>query len=147
MEELADAGSYAGEICRPICLIFYDFIANYLADYGEDNPDLRLFDLQMGDLKTMLFSLMLDNYITYCQSTMQGDTVFDSDMVRQILNAFEQIDFELNDTMDADTAAYTGSDSLFSIYMPLTSFSSYYDSYTPLILSLTPDVQPCWGQT
>ena len=129
---------------------FYDFIANYMADYGEDNPDLKLFDMDTN-IKTMLFSLMLDNYITYCQAELNGETVFDGDMCRQILTAFEAIDFsELGngDTGSDNVVVYTGDQnkaSLFSLYMPLTTFSSYYKDLTPLVLSLTPDVDPVIG--
>ena len=125
---------------------FYDFLANYAADYGEDNPDLRLFNMGGDNLKTLLFSIMLDNYITYCQSMLDGKTEFDTDMCREILTAFESIDFkELADSNDADAASYTNKPSLFNVYMPLTTFSSQYDTITPLILSLTPDTEPVLG--
>ena len=125
---------------------FYDFIANYMADYGEDNPDVRLFDMGGDQLKTMLFSLMLDNYITYCQSALGGETQFDTDLCREVLTAFEGIDFEeLAANVDTDTASYSDKDFLFSVYMPLTTFSSMYDKVTPLILSLTADTEPVLG--
>lgn len=128
---------------------FYDFIANYMADYGEDHPDLKLFDLDTN-LKTMLFSLMLDNYITYCQSVLGGETAFDTDLCRTLFTAFEQIDFdELGGTQDdSGVVTYTqdqGQISLFNIYLPLTTFSSFYEKSTPLILSLTPDTEPVIG--
>lgn len=125
---------------------FYDFLANYTADYGEDHPDLRLFDMGGDNLKTMLFSLMLDNYITYCQAELGGKTEFDTDMCREILTAYEAIDFqELADNDNSDAADYASKPSLFSVYMPLTTFSSQYDDVTPLILSLTPDTKPVLG--
>ena len=125
---------------------FFDFIANYMADYGEDNPDVRLFDMGGENLKTMIFSLMLDNYITYCQAALNGETVFDSDLCRELLTAFEQIDFDaLKDNTDTTSTDYQAKDSLFMVYMPLTTFNSYYDGFTPLIMSLTADTQPVLG--
>ena len=125
---------------------FYEFIANYLSDYGEDHPDVRLFDMGGDNLKTMLFSLMLDNYITYCQSALGGETQFDTDLCREVLGAFEGIDFEeLSANVDTDAADYSSKPFLFSVYIPLTSFNSMYDSITPLILSLTADTKPVLG--
>ncbi len=124
----------------------YDFIANYMADYGEDNPDIRLFDMGGEQLKTILFSLMLDNYITYCQAELGGDTAFDSDLPRQLLTAFEQIDFApLAESTDMTNVDYQSKPFLFSLYMPLTTFSSAYDKLTPLVLPLTADVKPVLG--
>lgn len=125
---------------------FYDFVANYMADYGEDNPDLRLFDMGGDQLKTILFSLMLDNYITYCQSVLGGETQFDTDLCRKVFTAFESIDFtELAANVDTDAANYSDKDFLFSVYMPLTTFTGANKDVTPLLMSLTPDTEPVLG--
>lgn len=125
---------------------FYGFVANYLSDYGEDEPGLRLFDMEGEQLKTILFSLMLDNYITYCQAQPGGATVFDGELPRTLLTAFEQIDFDaLKQNVDTTNADYQQRPYLFSAYMPLTAFSSAYDGIEPLILSLTADTQPVVG--
>lgn len=127
-------------------LDFYGFLANYLYDYGEDNPDLRLFDMEGEQLKTILFSLLLDNYITYSQAQPGGKMAFDSELPRTLLTAFEQIDFDaLKQNVDTASADYQQRPYLFSAYMPLTTFSSAYDGIDPLVLSLTADTQPVLG--
>ena len=124
----------------------YDFMANYMADYGEDNPDLRLANMGGEQLKTIVFSLMLDNYITYCQAELGGETVFDNDIARELLTAFEQIDFEALEQNTGMTAAGAQDKPyLFSLYMPLTTFSSQYDDLTPLTLPLTADTKAVLG--
>ncbi|MEA4927863.1 MAG: extracellular solute-binding protein [Candidatus Limiplasma sp.] len=125
---------------------FYDFINNYADDYGDDHPDLRLFDMGGDNIKTLLFSLMLDNYIVYGQTTGNGEPQFDDPLFREVLDAFEQLDFDtLAANSDADAADYGGKQSVFSIYMSLTTFSTVYEALTPLVLSLTPDTQPVLG--
>lgn len=125
---------------------FFDFIANYMADYGEDNPDVSLFNMSGTQMRLMVFSLMLDNYITYCQAEQGGDMAFDSDMARALLTAFEQIDFD--EFPESDTGSVQmvqGQSYLFSLYMPLTSFGGMYESLTPLILPLMDGVKPLAG--
>jgi hypothetical protein len=97
-------------------------------------------------MRLMVFSLMLDNYITYCQAEQGGDMAFDSDMARALLTAFEQIDFD--EFPESDTGSVQmvqGQSYLFSLYMPLTSFGGMYESLTPLILPLMDGVKPLAG--
>ena len=124
----------------------YDFVANYMEDYGEDHPDLRLFDMGGDQLKTLLFSLMLDNYITYSQAKLNGEAEFDSDLFRSVLNAFEQIDFDpITENSDMTNTDYLSKPYLFASYLPVTSFSDYYSKITPMVLSLTADTEPVIG--
>ena len=124
----------------------YDFLANYAADYADDHPDLRLFDMGTDNLKMMLFSLLLDNYVAYCQTELQGQLTFDNPLFRDALNAMDQIDFdELKNSVTTDQTSYAQSDSLFVLTMPVCSFSSYYDAYTPMPLALSAEVQPIIG--
>ena len=124
----------------------FDFITNYAYDYGEDYPDIRLFDMGGDNLKTIIFSLMLDSYITYCQAELGGETVFDSDLCRELFTAFEQIDFdELAASLDTDAADYASKPFLLSLYYPLTTFTAVNEDVTPLILSLTADTKPLLG--
>lgn len=121
-----------------------DFIAHYQEDYGEDHPDLRLFDMGGDNLKIVLFSrLLLESYLTYSQAELGGITTFNTDLCRRLLTAFEQIDFDaLTATQDEASADFQTRPNLFSAYLPLTSFESYYDSLTPLVLPLTAETKP-----
>ncbi len=131
----------------PTSLIaFYDFLANYMVDYGEDHPDVNLFDMGGEQIKLLLFSLMLDQYITYGQAKLDNQAAFDTPLVREVLTAFEQIDFEeLIQELDMTSVSYMNRDALFSAYLPVTTFSSYYKDITPLILPLTDEAEPVIG--
>lgn len=45
----------------------YDFAANWVWDYGEDHPEISLFDLGSYSSQ-MLYSLLLNDYIAYMQN-------------------------------------------------------------------------------
>ena len=125
---------------------FYEFIADYQYDYGEDHPEVRLFDMGGENLKMVLFSLMLDTYITYGQAVLGEDAGFDTPIIREVLTAFEAIDFEeLAQATDMTDVTYTSKPYLFAAYVPVTSFSDYYRKITPLVLPLTADAQAVLG--
>lgn len=125
---------------------FYGFLANYMDDYGDDNPDLRLFNMGGDQLKQIVFSLMLHDYITYCQAVQGGDMTFDSDIPRQLLTAFEQIDFKpLAQNTDATAADFQQKPYLFTPYMTLTSLRAPEGDDTPLVMALIPGGTPVLG--
>lgn len=68
-----------------------DFVANWVYDYGEDHPDIPLFSYsQSGE---MLYSLLLNNYVAYCQQQGTG-LKFDTPLFRTLMESYHAIDFE-----------------------------------------------------
>ena len=76
------------------------------------------YHMGTDNLKMILFSLLLDNYVAYCQTELQGQLTFDNSLFRDALNAMDQIDFdELKNSVTTDETSYAQSDSLFLLTM------------------------------
>ena len=62
----------------------YDFAANWVWDYGEDHPEISLFDLGSYSSQ-LLYSLLLNDYIAYMQK-QGGELVFDTPVFRRSMS-------------------------------------------------------------
>ena len=70
-------------------LEFLDFAANYYYDYGEENADVVLMDLNM---RRSLFQMIRDQYVA-AQLRDTGSVSFDTPLFRKLMQALEAIDF------------------------------------------------------
>lgn len=110
-----------------------DFAANWVYDYGEDNPDIYLFNYSQSS--QMLFSIILQNYMSYVQYKGE-DMLFNTPAYKDILKAFEAVDFtEIDSLMDKDTMYVPENKALFSLYTPLIPMTYASESIKPLYLS------------
>lgn len=139
MERWEELGLTEDDLPKTI-LELYDFAANWVYDYGEDNPDLALFDYnEPGDV---LFSLMLSQYMAYTQ--WKGESLrFDTELFRKLVDAFSAIDFdEIKSVSDADEKNYWNSESLFSLYMSVGYLNQNQGNIKPLYLSMQEGEEP-----
>lgn len=99
-----------------------EFIANWSYDYGDEYSEVQLFEFnQMGDL---LFSLILQQYITY-KGYMGEDLRFDTPEFREVMEAFEAIDFselEPAASEDDEQIYYFMQESLFTMSQTVGMF-------------------------
>ncbi len=109
-------------------LSYLDFVQNWMVDYGEDNPDIALFDV--GPSKSSQFQQLFSFYTDYQQS--QGDLRFDTPLFRELLTAFEAIDFDEIDAQNPESQNedfFWSQESLFMLGNSVTSFDSYAEAY------------------
>ena len=121
---------------------FYDFIANYAWDYGDAHGDLLLFDSMGESLKQTLFQHLLREYAIYYQSINQRLT-FDTDLFRELIHAFEQINFKELDAPASED--YYSKPSIFTLDTSITYCLKADSTLRPLPLSLTKRVDPALG--
>lgn len=72
--------------CPRRCPELYDFAANWVWDYGEEHPEISLFDLGSYSSQ-LLYSLLLNDYIAYMQK-QGGELVFDTPVFRRLMEGF-----------------------------------------------------------
>ena len=70
-------------------LEFLDFAANFHYDYGEENADVALMDLNM---RGSLFQMIREQYVA-AQLRDTGSISFDTPLFRKLMQALEAIDF------------------------------------------------------
>ncbi|NLO84069.1 MAG: extracellular solute-binding protein [Clostridiales bacterium] len=122
-----------------------DFVANWTYDYADEFPDVQLFEQE--SFKDMLFYTVLEQYILYKDA--KGEALrFDTPEYRQLMEAFEQIDFSEYSTGDEaeQTIYYFEQNSLFSTYCSVGQFyNSYVEEATPMLLPIFGDDEPLIG--
>lgn len=122
----------------------YDFAANWVWDYGEDHPEISLFDLGSYSSQ-MLYSLLLNDYIAYMQK-QGGELVFDTPVFRRLMEGFAAIDFEeILSVQDQDEDTYWTPDALFSTSMSVGYLGYQDERFQPLYLSLEEGGEPFIG--
>lgn len=132
-------------------LEFLDFAANYYYDYGEENADVALMDLNM---RRSLFQMIRDQYVA-AQLRDTGSVSFDTPLFRKLMQALEAIDFtELDPYEVKGDKIWEGNDAnefyekqqLFTRYSEASpramDQSGYGRSNQPLILSLDGETEP-----
>ena len=123
----------------------YDFAANWVWDYGEEHPEISLFDLGSYSSQ-LLYSLLLNDYIAYMQK-QGGELVFDTPVFRRLMEGFSAIDFEeILSVQDQDEDTYWTPNALFSTSMSV-GYLGYQDERfsQPLYLSLEEGGEPFIG--
>ena len=122
----------------------YDFAANWVWDYGEDHPEISLFDLGSYS-NQILYSLLLNDYIAYMQK--QGEElVFDTPVFRALMEGFSAIDFEeILSVQDQDADTYWTPDALFSTAMSVGYLGYQDERFQPLYLALEEGGEPFIG--
>lgn len=129
---------------------FFDFLANYQADYGDDHPDINLFN-NMRSKHTML-SYMMNQYV-YQQLKDGEDIRFDTPLMQKLLQAYEQINFadfdpseQYGDEMSEseENGSFYEKDSLFTDTVFYGDPNGFDVKRTdrPLMLSLDDGMQP-----
>lgn len=118
----------------------YEFAANWVYDYGEDHPDIVLFDY--GNTSQILFSLMLSQYMAHCQYT--GESLrFDTELFKKLTNAIGEIDFEeISALNDADEGSYWNQDALFSLAQVVGYLRNTDENIRQIYLSLDNETEP-----
>lgn len=97
-----------------------DFVANWQADYGEDHPDMMLFD--NGSVKQSLLNWLITNYVAYL--TKQGQIIsFDTDLFHKLMNKLDSIDFTDLDAPQ-DGATKPSQDAFYSRTGVLTMYAN-----------------------
>lgn len=122
----------------------YDFAANWVWDYGEDHPEISLFDLGSYSSQ-LLYSLLLNDYIAYMQK-QGGELVFDTPVFRRLMEGFSAIDFEeILSVQDQDEDTYWTPNALFSTSMSVGYLGYQDERFQPLYLSLEEGGEPFIG--
>lgn len=132
-------------------LEFLDFAANYYYDYGEENADVALMDLNM---RRPLFQMIRDQYVA-AQLRDTGSVSFDTPLFRKLMQALEAIGFtELDPYEVKGDKIWEGNDAnefyekqqLFTRYSEASpramDQSGYGRSNQPLILRLDSETEP-----
>lgn len=132
-------------------LEFLEFAANYYYDYGEENADVALMDLNM---RRPLFQMIRDQYVA-AQLRDTGSVSFDTPLFRKLMQALEAIDFtELDPYEVKGDKIWEGNDAnefyekqqLFTRYSEASpramDQSGYGRSNQPLILRLDSETEP-----
>lgn len=132
-------------------LEFLDFAANYYYDYGEENADVVLMDLNM---RRSLFQMIRDQYVA-AQLRDTGSVSFDTPLFRKLMQALEAIDFtELDPYEVKGDKVWEGNDAnefyekqqLFTRYSEASpramGQSGYGRSNQPLVLCLDGETEP-----
>lgn len=132
-------------------LEFLDFAANYYYDYGEENADVVLMDLNM---RRSLFQMIRDQYVA-AQLRDTGSVSFDTPLFRKLMQALEAIDFtELDPYEVKGDKVWEGNDAnefyekqqLFTRYSEATprtmGQSGYGRSNQPLVLRVDGETEP-----
>lgn len=123
----------------------YDFIANWVYDYGEDHPDIALFDYSQANM--MLYSLLVNDYIAYMQKRGEG-LRFDTPVFRGLLESFGAIDFDEIASNQGDEGDYWHNDALFSTTMSVGYLNRMASAeYKPLYLAMEPGEEPFVAMT
>ncbi|MEG0740902.1 MAG: extracellular solute-binding protein [Clostridia bacterium] len=123
-------------------LELYDFAANWVYDYGEDHPDIMLFDYK--EARQLSYSLMVTQYFAYTQ-WKNGEMRFDTPVFRNLLDAFMGINFDDIASAASDVnsdAYYNASGALFTLYQPVGQFAYQSKDMKPLYLSMSADDEP-----
>ena len=132
-------------------LEFLDFAANFYYDYGEENADVALMDLNM---RRPLFQMICKQYVA-AQLRDTGSVRFDTPLFRKLMQALEAIDFtELDPYEVKGDKVWEGNDAnefyekqqLFTRYSEATprtmGQSGYGRSNQPLVLRLDGETEP-----
>lgn len=132
-------------------LEFLDFAANFYYDYGEENADVALMDLNM---RKPLFQMIRDQYVAV-QLRDTGSVSFDTPLFRKLMQALEAIDFtELDPYEVKGDKVWEGDDAnefyekqqLFTLYSEANPCSMGQSGYgrvnQPLVLSLDGETEP-----
>lgn len=132
-------------------LEFLDFAANFHYDYGEENADVALMDLNM---RGSLFQMIREQYVA-AQLRDTGSISFDTPLFRKLMQALEAIDFtELDPYEVKGDKVWEGNDAnefyekqqLFTRYAEASPRSMGQSGYgranQPLILSLDGETEP-----
>ena len=132
-------------------LEFLDFAANFYYDYGEENADVALMNLNM---RRPLFQMICKQYVA-AQLRDTGSISFDTPLFRKLMQALEAIDFtELDPYEVKGDKVWEGNDAnefyekqqLFTSYAEATPRSMGQSGYgrvnQPLILSLDGETEP-----
>lgn len=122
----------------------YDFAANWVWDYGEEHPEISLFDLGSYSSQ-MLYSLLLNDYIAYMQK-QGGELAFDTPAFRRLMEGFSAIDFEeILSVQDQDEDTYWTPDALFSTSMSVGYLAYRDERFQPLYLAVEEGGEPFIG--
>lgn len=122
----------------------YDFAANWVWDYGEDHPEITLFDYGQSD--QILYSLLINDYIAYMQK-QGGELKFDTPVFRKLLESFSAIDFEEISSVQDEEGNFWSSESLFSTTMMVGYLGMQSENYQPLYLAVEDGGEPMVAMT
>ena len=123
---------------------FFDLLGR-LPDYLENDPDVTVFETYMAldDLRYMLFSSLMDAYMLYI-SQPENEFSFDTPLFRELMAAFEAVDFEALGVSEEGSGDYVYNAESTMFYTYGTSFSPYVTGSGPqmLYLGLDEGMQP-----
>ena len=112
---------------------FFDLLGR-LPDYLENDPDVAVFEKYLAetDLRYMLFSSLMDSYMLYI-SQPENEFAFDTPLFRELVAAFEAVDFEALGVSEEGTEdyVYNAED---------TMFYTYSSSFSPSVMSGSPEM-------
>ena len=123
---------------------FFDLLGR-LPDYLENDPDVTVFEtyLAVDDLRYMLFSSLMDAYMLYI-SQPENEFSFDTPLFRELMAAFEAVDFEALGVSEEGSGDYVYNAESTMFYTYGSSFSPYVTGNGPkmLYLGLDEGMQP-----
>ena len=123
---------------------FFDLLGR-LPDYLENDPDVAVFEKYLAetDLRYMLFSSLMDSYMLYI-SQPENEFSFDTPLFRELMAAFEAVDFEALGVSEEGSGDYVYNAESTMFYTYGSSFSPYVTGNGPkmLYLGLDEGMQP-----
>ena len=123
---------------------FFDLLGR-LPDYLENDPDVAVFETYLAetDLRYMLFSSLMDSYMLYI-SQPENEFSFDTPLFRELMAAFEAVDFEALGVSEEGSGDYVYNAESTMFYTYGSSFSPYVTGSGPqmLYLGLDEGMQP-----
>ena len=110
---------------------FFDLLGR-LPDYLENDPDVTVFEtyLAVDDLRYMLFSSLMDAYMLYI-SQPENEFSFDTPLFRELMAAFEAVDFEALGVSEEGSGDYVYNAESTMFYTYGSSFSPYVTGNGP----------------
>lgn len=124
---------------------FLDFVADWQANYAEDNPEYMITD--DGSSRQTILSWLTDTYYAH-QVREGGDVRFDTPLFRTLMEHFEAIDFtDMESDQEKEGDSYWSRKPLFSMYANATYPGQYRYDTQFLALPLDAGLEPVYSAT
>lgn len=128
---------------------FLDFLANELPQHLTEESGVQMYysGITQEDMKQMLFSQILQNYMTHA-TAMMDVMKFDTELFLSLLDKLERIDFgvyglpsraEYDDGAISVYENYHFNNSQLFEFGVGGSFGNFYSQYTPIVMAMDAD--------
>lgn len=128
-----------------------NFIAHWKSDYAGKFPDIKLLNTLLMDmpldymfsLRANVFAFIMDHYISYMRAQSEPLT-FDTELFRNLLIAYEKIDFvALEGEFDPANFHYVSDEpALLDLVRNVGNLNRHFDVYEPILLAVEEGKSP-----